>query len=61
MAPITMEFMCDAITGRWAGHIICVGEDDPAQKVYMGNIYNRKRGRGRSCLRWPDGVDQNAR
>ncbi|CAD7087998.1 unnamed protein product [Hermetia illucens] len=46
---------------RWAGHLIRMDEDDPTRKVYKGNIYGRKRRRGRPCLRWSDGVGQDAR
>lgn len=29
-------------TLRWADHVICLGEDDPAWQTYRGNIYVNK-------------------
>ena len=45
---------------RWAGHLYRMSEDDPARKVFSGSILGMRR-RGRPCLRWKDGVDQDAK
>lgn len=45
---------------RWAGHLARMSEEEPARKVLCGTFYGRRQ-RGRPCLRWRDGVDQDAR
>ena len=45
---------------RWAGHLYRMSEDDPARKVFSGSILGMRR-RDRPCLRWKDGVDQDAK
>lgn len=45
---------------RWAGHLARMSEEDPARKVLCSQFHGRRQ-RGRPCLRWRDGVDQDAR
>ena len=45
---------------RWAGHVIRLEEQNPAGRVLVA-VVERRRQRGRSKLRWEDGVRNDAK
>jgi hypothetical protein len=45
---------------RWAGHVITMEEDRPAQRTLVSNP-SYPRGRGRPKIRWEDSVDDDSK
>jgi len=45
---------------KWAGHVICMEEHSPTRRVLVAMVEGRRQ-RGRSKLRWEDGVMEDAR
>ena len=45
---------------RWAGHVIRLEEQNPARRVLVAVVEGRRQ-KGRSKLRWEDGVMDDAK
>jgi hypothetical protein len=45
---------------RWAGHVIRMEGDRPAKRILISNP-GGARGRGRSKIRWDDGMDDDSK